>query len=284
MNKNILGILALILVFTFTSCDDTPVVFDNVNGQTMVQFVGSGSTQPVVADGTSFTEITVFSTTISNVDRDINIEFGDNTTATNSQYSISGLVIPAGSYEGTIRVAGVYANLSESGDVEVVEINLVGLGSTSDVAVSNGTFSLNLFRFCPVQIGDYTIDMHDSYGDGWQTDGSNDGGDGLIVTLVDGSGNETIVQVGMCSPYNSANGTFLGDQDCTPGPPPRGFLNATTALTVPAGTVDIIWEFPGDAYGEISFEIYAPNDKLLYASGGPGDQAAAVLPPFIYCL
>lgn len=278
MKKYIIGLLTLFLTFTYVSCEEEPVVYDNVNGQTMVQFSGSKNTQPVVVEGTSFTEITVYSTTVSNVERTIDIEIGDKTNATTNQYSISNLVIPSGSYEGKIRVKGVYENLSESGDVAVVEINLVGVDSKSNVVVSNGTYTVSLFRFCPVQIGTYKIDMHDSYGDGWQTNGGN-GGNGITATMVDEDGVETVVEFGMCTPYEASP-----YDNCSGVPATSGFTDASYNLSVPDGTKDIIWNFPGDEYKEINFEIYAPNGKLLFASGEPGDQGAGILPPFIYCL
>jgi len=108
---------------------------------------------------------------------------------------------------------------------------------------------------CPPVPGTYTVNMHDSYGDGWQTDTAS-GGSGIKVT-VDGT---LIAEVGMCSPYVAA--TYA----CTPWPaniadPTADFHDATATVTLPAGveTKDVVWMFPGDAYGEISFEIVGPN-------------------------
>jgi hypothetical protein len=117
---------------------------------------------------------------------------------------------------------------------------------------------------CAPYPGVWTIDMHDSYGDGWQTNDGN-GGDGIQVTLNDG----TVLEVGMCSPYGAAAGTFLGDGDCT-GPASTSFFNATETITIPVGTQNAEWYFPGDRYGEISFEIYGPDGSLVY-TGEAGD-------------
>lgn len=99
--------------------------------------------------------------------------------------------------------------------------------------------------------GDYLVDMHDSFGDGWQTTTSS-GGPGIQVTLDDG----TVLEVTLAS----------------------GFEGEGT-ITIPNGTISASWFFPGDFYGEISFEIYSPSDELLFESGGPGELGAGVFDP-----
>jgi len=122
---------------------------------------------------------------------------------------------------------------------------------------------------CKPMPGDYRIDMHDSYGDGWQTNDGN-GGNGIQVTLGDG----TVLEAGMCSPYQDAPyaGCVAGD----------GY-EAVTMITIPVGTESAEWYFPGDSYGEISFEIYAPTGEELYNSGGTGATGAGSL-PVVKCL
>lgn len=115
---------------------------------------------------------------------------------------------------------------------------------------------------CAPAPGDYRVAMHDSYGDGWQTDDGN-GGSGLLVTLDDG----TEIEVGMCSPY------LPSDFDCVDG---DGY-NAEDFISIPDGATSADWFFPGDNYGEISFEIYSPTDVLLF-SYTEGDTYAGTLP------
>lgn len=102
--------------------------------------------------------------------------------------------------------------------------------------------------------GVWTVNMTDSYGDGWQTT-TGGGGDGIQVTLNDG----TVLEVGLCSPYGSAAGTFLGGADCTPNDGSTG----SGTITIPAGTETADWFFPGDFYGEIGFEIVTPNGNVV---------------------
>ena len=108
----------------------------------------------------------------------------------------------------------------------------------------------------PPTPGVWTIEMQDSYGDGWQTETSG-GGAGLQLILEDG----TILEVGLCSPYGSAAGTFLesGNGLCTEN---NGSVGTGT-ITVPADAGISDWFWPGDFWGEISFQIYTPNGNLV---------------------
>lgn len=148
-------------------------------------------------------------------------------------------------------------------------------GKSSAAGIITGGFFASPFVYnalitCSPQPGDYTVDMHDSYGDGWQTNAGN-GGDGIRVN-IDG----TIVVVAMCSPYGGSNvGT-----DCDPA---QGlcvtgdYYDATDIVTIPAGTASATWNFPGDNYGEISFEVYGPGGEELYV-GAQGETAPGLLP------
>ena len=166
--------------------------------------------------------------------------------------------------------------LIDGGDV-IFDITLTAATRGISVGLSDGsetvTHTVNLLCGGEPQGGSYTVDMHDSFGDGWQTTTSL-GGAGMTATILDINGDESVVEFGMCSPYGGNNlGTFLDPATgaCT-GPASTSFFDATVTVQVPAGSVDAIWNFPGDFYGEISFEIYLPNGNLLYASGGAGDQ------------
>ena len=117
---------------------------------------------------------------------------------------------------------------------------------------------------CAPAPGDYRIVMHDAYGDGWQTDDGN-GGNGLLVVLSDG----TEIEVGMCSPY------LEGDYDCVEG---DGY-EAEDIVTIPEGGLYAVWSFPGDMYGEISFEIYSPTDEIVFQYA-ESDTYAGELPGF----
>ena len=108
--------------------------------------------------------------------------------------------------------------------------------------------------------GVYTVDMQDTYGDGWQTT-TGDGGPGITVTLNDGS----VQEIGLCSPYETL--AF----DCFPSD-----TDGTQTITIPVGTTSAVWNFPGDNWGEIEFQIYAPSGNLIasYTAGSAAGEIA----------
>ena len=93
----------------------------------------------------------------------------------------------------------------------------------------------------------YRIEMQDDYGDGWL-------GDGIQITFKDVDGNESNVYANMLSSYSG--GPFC----CT-------WKEDTEIVVVPPFTSTVTFEYTGDVYpGEVSFQIYAPDDTLLYQS------------------
>jgi hypothetical protein len=107
----------------------------------------------------------------------------------------------------------------------------------------------------PPPPGEYTIQMQDTYGDGWQTT-SGSGGPGITVTLSNGD----VIEFGLCSPYEQL--AF----DCTPG-----VSQGVATVTIPAGLDSAVWNFPGDNWGEIEFQIFAPSGNQIasYVAGSP---------------
>ena len=157
------------------------------------------------------------------------------------------------------------------GDLFVFELRLnlsdgrVYGGSSAAGIITGGYFSspfkYNALLLCSPEPGDYKLVMHDSYGDGWQTN-SGGGGNGIQVT-IDG----VITEVGMCSPYEAS------PFDCTPN---DGY-DAEVIVNIPVGTVEATWNFPGDQYGEIAFEVFGPNGAQLLAVGF-GEGTPGLLP------
>ena len=179
---------------------------------------------------------------------------------------------------------GLNNTMHAPGDIFVFElrVNLTDgrtFGADQAAGIITGGFfsspyAYNTLLLCSPQPGTYRVEMHDSFGDGWQTDDGN-GGSGIQVDL--GGGN--IVEVGMCSPYGGSNvGTFADESlgGCT-GPASTSFFDATAFVVIPEGSEQAAWNFPGDQYGEISFEVYGPDDQLLLAVG-LGEGAPGLLP------
>gem|GEM_PF-7095037 len=112
------------------------------------------------------------------------------------------------------------------------------------------SFDLTVTRICPPYPGDWIVTMYDTWGDGWQTDtNATSTSRGLEVTLDDDIVLSTILESG---------------------------FEGTGTITIPEGTDNATWYFPGDFYGEISFEITGPDGSLVYTS--PLGAGAGILP------
>lgn len=168
--------------------------------------------------------------------------------------------------------------------VELTDGRIYGADSAGS-SVTGGffasPFTYNALLTCTPAPGDYVVDMHDSYGDGWQTTAGS-GGVGITIDVTAADGSESVIEVGLCSPYGGAAGTFL-ESGAGTGCTENDGYDGTAIVTIPVGTLGANWNFPGDQYGEIFFEVYAPDGSLLYASGGPGDASAGLL-PITFCL
>lgn len=265
--KNIFksGFLSLVMILIINACGEEPydVADGGALGATMtpvtnVTYLGGISTGVDVALNKFVNEgVTV---TAVNVTKQLFTTNGDSDPV---NYAVSGdsFVQTVNELYADVPVGGnVQSNSTLTpGDRWVLSYSM-SLEDGRTMAIGSKT---TITFLCAPYPGDWEVVMHDSYGDGWQT---NDGlgGDGIEVTLDDG----TVLEVGLCNPYVASPYT------CTPD---VNFSNGTATVTIPAGTQEASWYFPGDQYGEISFEIYGPDGSLVFESGGPGDQNAGIL-------
>jgi hypothetical protein len=313
--KNIFKIfLATLLVFSFNSCGDYDTVVDGVLDDTkagaVLRTIVDDSNSNVLnsSDAASFWSQVIEEQDEENGDllesidilvslRDLSPDNGTTTTVYKivktipaADFTTGPVGLPRATAMVTFAEATSAMGLSAAdyapGDLYVFEVRLnLTDGRTFGAADAGGIitggywaspYKYNAALVCSPVPGDYTIDMHDSYGDGWQTNGSN-GGDGITVTLTDANGNESVIEFGMCTPYG--DGSFLDTGNCTEAPYSNpGFPHTTSAVvTIPEGTVTAIWNNPGDQYEEISFEIYASDGSLLLAVG-LGEGTPGLLP------
>jgi hypothetical protein len=307
--KNIFKIfLSTLLVFSFNSCEDSNTVVDQVVADTLagavLRTISDDSNSNVLnsSDPASF-----WSQVLEEQDEengallesvDVMVSIRDLSPDNGTTVAVDFLVktIPAADFttgpvglprttaSATFAEATNAMGLSSTqyapGDLYVFEVRLNltdgrTYGAADAAGIITGGYWASPYKYnaalvCSPIPGDYTVEMHDVYGDGWQTNGGN-GGDGIQISLTDASGNVTVVEVGMCTPYG--DGSFLDIGACTPN---DGY-DAQATVNVPAGSATAIWEFPGDQYGEISFEVYAPNGDLLLAVG-LGEGTPGLLP------
>lgn len=166
--KNIIFKLSVVLlvVGTLVGCEEDPLIYDINNGQTLAQFNSSSLSIGVPEEGASST-VDVLVTTVAPNDREIQVEIVDSlSTATSDQFTISNLVIPAGSFTGEITITGNFDALPETGNVDLV-LNLVDIAS-SNALVENGSLAVEMFRKCPVVLDNLvgTYSSVDQYGFG----------------------------------------------------------------------------------------------------------------------
>ncbi len=197
-------------------------------------------------------------------------------TIPRANFTLGSRGLPQTSYsiglETMQSLLGLTGDQVNGGDVFRIRFELVLIDGRTysladNTATLTGTFFASPFAYnatvvCPPVAptpGTWTINMQDSYGDGWQTDNAN-GGAGLTVTLSDG----TVFEVGLCSPY------LASDFTCTPGA-----SSGTATIDIPADAGLSEWFFPGDFYGEISFQIITPNGNTV-ADIAPGAAAGVV--------
>lgn len=157
----------------------------------------------------------------------------------------------------TIGVTNTPANVTGGDEINVrLVLNLTDGRSFTDINasgnVSGGSFFSSPYAYragikcIPVTpfTGDYTLDMDDSFGDGW---------DGAFITVtIDGSSTDYTVSV--------ADGTA-----------------SSFVINVPGGTSELLWEYtPGDFEEEHTYELIAPNGSVA-AAGGPGPTPGEIV-------
>lgn len=169
--KKIINLTFVFFVLMLIGCEVDPLVFDGENGQTVATFASTSGTLPVPEEGATF-ELTVESTTKSNVDRTIVVEVDDSSTADPSEYDISStsLVIPAEEYTGTVLISGNFDAIPDLTTTTLV-LNLNGLDGTQNEADYRSEFSLDMFKKCPSELEGTYIAL--------STGASTDGGTGF---------------------------------------------------------------------------------------------------------
>lgn len=127
-----------------TSCEEDQVVFNNTSGTTAINFQESGSALKLIPSDpdTYSTLIQVNVTTVSDVDRVFTLaaDYPPPAVDISNYFSIdaSTLVIPAGSYNGYVKVTGNYDNIS-TGPAKLVRFTLT--------SIEGGVVSSSYFKY-----------------------------------------------------------------------------------------------------------------------------------------
>ncbi|MBC2839612.1 hypothetical protein [Robiginitalea sp. SC105] len=203
-------------------------------------------------------------------------------TLTPDDFEVSDFGLPITTVEYTLGDAltlfGLNASQITGGDrftlewtVTLTDGRTFGPGDANGNVSAVGGFYSSPYNYvslvvCPPQPGVWTIDMEDTYGDGWQTS-SGGGGSGITFELNDG----TVFEVSLCSDYGPRPGCVEDPNDVAGSVPSQG----TATITVPEGTSSMVATFPGDFYGEIAFTITSPTGNVL-ANYSPGSSAGPI--------
>ncbi len=158
MKNNLVYLFTFLLVVTLTSCDETPVVFDNVDGQVALQFKTSSFNVTVPAAGLSVA-VPVLVTTVSTVARTFTAALGVGSTAPTASYTIGTVTIPAGSYEGTLDVALKAASLAD-GISYTLPIKLIAPEGGTVLLNANTTIKFNKVVICNDLVLTVTTDRY----------------------------------------------------------------------------------------------------------------------------
>ncbi|MFT4806421.1 MAG: hypothetical protein ACI9YE_003655 [Psychroserpens sp.] len=284
--KNIFKIfLATLLVFSFSSCEDSDTVVDQVVADTQAGAVLrtievlSNTLNSSIASTTFAVEVEEQDekdgALLESVDvyvsiRDLTPDNGETVaealvkTIPASAFTAGPVGLPRATISATFGEAeaamGLDATKHAPGDLFVFELrlNLTDgrvFGAADAAGIITGgywasPYKYNTLLLCSPKAGDYSIRMVDNYGDGWQ--GSN-----ITVTM---DGVDTILAI---PSYWDADPATRGDVGDTQ------WIDVTETVTIPAGTLEATWEFVGGSYpSEVEFEIFAP-DGTSFGYFGP---------------
>ncbi|MCD2260065.1 hypothetical protein [Psychroserpens luteolus] len=145
MKNNILKLtLALLVVFSYTSCEEDLVIYDADGGQTGLSFARASQTIEFCAGSGT---VTVESTTRTNADRTISINVNsDLTSAMAGEYTVANSVtIPAGEFVGSTPIDVDFSAIPE-GSSRVLALDVVAPDGT--VINTRGTTQISFSSAC----------------------------------------------------------------------------------------------------------------------------------------
>ena len=231
--KNILKSAFLCLfIASLGSCEEDKVIFDSKNGESIAGFRSATYSLPVTEEGVSSIELVVDVTTVSNVDRVIDIELSPESTALPNEYTLdqATLVIPAGKYNGLIKITGYFDEIPPL----VVQTLVFNLEDVPGARLIDGrsTATVMLSQFCPVFRNDF-LGTYDAI--------ENPGNYAYVCEVTAGAGpNDFIISNIWDADPNSVTKVSLSGN------------SASTILTFPPASENYLFNHPD--YGAASVE------------------------------
>ncbi|MDT0674964.1 hypothetical protein [Autumnicola musiva] len=149
--KNIINKIGILIVSTMAlvSCEENEIPTIGDDYPVLAQFSTSSVTLATPEEGASV-EVDVVVTNTASTERSVNVEIDPESTASADQYNVGDLVIPAGSYTGTLTISGNFAAIPESGSSYLI-LNLTDVDG-NETLVDNGTLNVELFRRCSITL------------------------------------------------------------------------------------------------------------------------------------
>ncbi len=149
--KKVIYVCLIALISFSCSVNEDNVLFDPVNGQTLVNFATATADLPILLNGTGSVDIQVEVTTISTEDRVFNFNINeDQTTADPANYTLGQAIVPANSFLGTLTIEGMDVTAEVTPETLVLEfVEENGIVTDTPIIVS-------VFQVCPVRSDFFT--------------------------------------------------------------------------------------------------------------------------------
>ncbi len=190
----------LIAMLTLFSCKENEnVQFDYTNGQTLVYSKDKNIDLPVEEGGQGNTTATLGVTTLSSVDRQVTISVDqDETDAPSTMYNVpTSVTIPAGEFNATFDIEGIYDSSLEDGSSKTLVIKLESIDSG---IVDKSKLNVSIFKVCPeTDVVELSISF-DGYAGETSWDLTDSSGNVIESAAYDSSYNNTSIVQELCLP------------------------------------------------------------------------------------
>jgi hypothetical protein len=196
-------LFASVILLAVNSCDKTESpTYDG--GQSLAYFDGTTANLEVIINDKGVLNFPVGSSTVSDVDRTVNISLiEESTTADQQNFTFEPVVtIPAGEYFGEFTVTGIDNTVETTSEIISFQID-----SFSGGVVSSEILEISMFQVCPIPsdyfVGSYLIEQISTEVDGPTLST----GTIVDVSIPDGSASQRVFETETYPNYCA--GTFL---------------------------------------------------------------------------